>query len=86
MLHSHLGGCFREPGALDPERWYVNGSVPAPAPTPRPPPHRPVEALAHQTKKELCLIKGISEAKVVKMQQEGEPALWGGHGGGGVPA
>lgn len=33
-----------------------------------------VEALAHATKKELCLIKGISEAKVVKMQQEGERA------------
>ena len=31
-----------------------------------------IEALAHATKKELCLIKGISEAKVVKMQQEGE--------------
>lgn len=29
-----------------------------------------VECLAHSTKKELCLIKGISEAKVVKMQQE----------------
>lgn len=29
-----------------------------------------VECLAHATKKELCLIKGISEAKVVKMQQE----------------
>ena len=31
-----------------------------------------IESLAHATKKELCLIKGISEAKVVKMQQEGE--------------
>ena len=26
-----------------------------------------VECLAHSTKKELCLIKGVSEAKVVKM-------------------
>ena len=31
-----------------------------------------IECLAHATKKELCLIKGISEAKVVKMQQEGK--------------
>jgi DNA repair protein RAD51 len=29
-----------------------------------------VECLAHSTKKELCLIKGVSEAKVVKMQTE----------------
>ena len=32
-----------------------------------------VESLAHSTKKELCAIKGISEAKVAKMQTEGEP-------------
>ncbi len=30
-----------------------------------------VESLAHSTKKELCAIKGISEAKVAKMQAEG---------------
>ena len=30
-----------------------------------------VESLAHSTKKELCAIKGISEAKVAKMQTEG---------------
>jgi hypothetical protein len=30
-----------------------------------------VEAVAHQTKKDLCAIKGLSEAKVAKMQQEG---------------
>ena len=30
-----------------------------------------VEALARATKRELCLIKGISEAKVAKLQQEG---------------
>jgi predicted RecB family nuclease len=40
-----------------------------------------VEALAHATKRELCAIKGISEAKVVKLQIEGESALpcesWG---------
>jgi hypothetical protein len=44
-----------------------------PHPLPSPPKHphkQTVEALAHSTKKELCLIKGISEAKVVKMQQE----------------
>lgn len=29
-----------------------------------------MECLAHSTKKELCLIKGVSEAKVVKMQTE----------------
>ena len=39
-------------------------------PIPPPPSLITVEALAHSTKKELCLIKGISEAKVVKMQQE----------------
>lgn len=33
-----------------------------------------VESLAHSTKKELCAIKGISEAKVAKMQTEGERA------------
>jgi predicted RecB family nuclease len=31
-----------------------------------------VEALAHAPKKELTAIKGISEAKVDKMQKEGE--------------
>jgi predicted RecB family nuclease len=30
-----------------------------------------VEAVAHQTKRDLCSIKGLSEAKVAKMQQEG---------------
>ena len=33
-----------------------------------------VESLAHSTKKELCAIKGISEAKVAKMQTEGARA------------
>lgn len=33
-----------------------------------------VEALAHATKRELCAIKGMSEAKVVKLQLEGEEA------------
>lgn len=31
-----------------------------------------VEAVAHQTKRDLCMIKGLSEAKVSKMQQEGD--------------
>ena len=31
-----------------------------------------VEALARATKRELCNIKGISEAKVTKLLQEGE--------------
>ena len=34
-----------------------------------------VEALAHATKRELCAIKGMSEAKVVKLQMEGETRL-----------
>jgi predicted RecB family nuclease len=34
-----------------------------------------VEALAHSNKRELCNIKGISEAKVAKLQAEGRPWL-----------
>ena len=37
-----------------------------------------VESLAHSTKKELCAIKGISEAKVAKMQTEGASKYSGG--------
>ena len=31
-----------------------------------------VDYLAHATKKELCAIKGLSEAKVAKLQTEGD--------------
>ena len=31
-----------------------------------------MDYLAHATKKELCAIKGLSEAKVAKLQNEGD--------------
>jgi hypothetical protein len=35
-----------------------------------------LEALAHAPKRELTAIKGLSEAKVEKLQKEGESCTW----------